>query len=929
MKRLITIICMTISVCTACLAQQDMKVSLDPQVRRGTLPNGLTYYLRHNEWPKKRADFYIAQKVGSMQEEDNQRGLAHFLEHMCFNGTKNFPGSGVGDYLRSIGLNNEFNAYTSFDQTVYNINNVNVETPGALDSVLLILHDWSHDLQLTDKEIDKERGVINEEWRMRRSAMMRIYEDAFPVVHSGSKYAHRLPIGTMEVVNGFAYQTLRDYYAKWYRPDLQAVIIVGDIDVDAMEAKIQSVFADIKAVENPAVREYYPVPMTTEPIVYVGKDKEQTHNIIRLLWKTEATPNEVKDNIQYYLAQYAIGAAAGMFEDRISEMLQKPNPPFIQAGLGYGYYLEAKTMEAFQGVVVCEDNKYEESVKALYREILRAKKYGFTASEYERYKSEYLSQLQKQYDERDKVINTNYVEEYVDHFIDCEPAPGIEWEYSTMNAILPQLPVELVNSVMQQMPDSGLVVFAACPDKEGLSLPTQEQILAWMSDVDKEDIQAYTEEVNNDPLISKLPKAGKVKKIEDGIYDSRVITLSNGVKVYVKTTDYSPGQITLLASSKGGNSLYSEDEYINASNADNVNLGGWGTFSATDLVKRLAGIQASTGVSIGNSHEQMNGHCVKKDFETLLQLVHLGFTAPRKDQDAFDSFIQRQKAAIANQELQPTVALVDTIRSVFYDNNVRARRTKAEDLDKIDYDRMIEIYKERFADANDFTFFIVGDVNADSIAPLLAKYIGSLPVLKTEENYKDISLRCADGEKTVIFEKEQQTPNSITLFYYHTPMEYNLKNRLCMLLLQNIMSMSYFDTVREDNGGAYGIGVNADLDWYPIEEASIQFQLPTAPEKRVQMTDIIYQGVKDMVDNGPSADYFNKAKEGIVNAHDQELKRNGNWASWMASRVLHGHESVEGYNDILQSITLQDIHEVAKKLFTSGNRIEVGMTSKK
>ncbi|MBQ3926467.1 MAG: insulinase family protein [Bacteroidaceae bacterium] len=917
------------------VSAQDMTVPMDSAVRKGVLPNGLTYYLRHNEWPEKRAFFYIAQKVGSIQEEDDQRGLAHFLEHMCFNGTTNFPGDRLKKYLETIGVKfgENLNAYTSFDETVYNIDNVNVETAGAIDSCLLILHDWSHDLLLEDAEIDKERGVINEEWRSRSSAMMRMYEKALPVMYPDSKYGDRLPIGTMDIVMNFPYDALRSYYRKWYRPDLQAIVIVGDINLDEMEQKIQKVFADIQpAAPDAAKFEYYPVPDNAESIFSINKDKEQRSNNIYFMWKTEAFPREMKDNVAYIIYNYFRGAMASMFSERISDILQKENAPFLGAGFSYGDYFVSKTKGAYSGSVTCDDNKYEQGVKALYREILRMKKYGFTASEYERYTSKYLSSLESAYLHRDKIQSGSYVEDCVRHFLDNEPLTSLEWDYTTMNQIVPATNVDMVNEMIQQIPiqqdnDSNFVVAMFAADKEDNILPTKEDFMKWMAEVEAEDIEPLKEEVNNEPLIAKMPKPGKVKKIKDDKYGAKLITLSNGIKVHVKKTDFSPNQISMMGHSWGGTSLYSLDESDQTENIGWVSVGGWGNFSATELSKKMAGKQASIGTGVGAESETVSGGCVKKDFETMLQLAYLHFTAPRKDIEAYNSAIQRSKANMKNAELQPTTALQDTIAKVVYNNHKLALRTKPEDLDKINYDRIIELYRERFADADDFEFFIVGDCDADTIAPLLAKYLGALPTKKGSESYKIIDLKMADGIITNVFEKHQETPSALVLFLYHTPMKYNLKNALTVSMLDQVMDMMYTESVREDEGGAYGVPVRGGLSRYPREEASIQIQLPTAPEKRAKMTEIVYQGVEKMVNEGPKAEDLQKVKEYMLRAHEEDLKKNGYWMGEMMNYVLYGEDNDAIYVDTLNSITASDIQEVARQIFRSGNRIEVGMTS--
>ncbi len=916
---------------TGVSAQQMPNVPLDPAVKVGVLPNGLTYYIRHNEWPEKRCDFYIAQKVGSIQEEENQRGLAHFLEHMCFNGTTHFPGDALKQYLERIGVKfgENLNAYTSFDETVYNINNVNVETAGAIDSCLLILHDWSHDLLLEDKEIDKERGVINEEWRLRRSAMMRMQEAAFKDLFVGSRYADRMPIGTMDIVMNFPYEDLRSYYRRWYRPDLQGLVIVGDVNPDEIEQKIKDMFADIApAAADAAKREVIPVPDNDEPLVSIQKDKEQTVAYAILMFKNEATPREFKDKVPYLMVKYLMGAVSGMFAERLHELSQKPDCPFMQAGVDFDEYLVAKSKESVNASIVMKDGQYLQAIAAIYRELLRAKRGGFTEAEYERYRQEYLSRLDAQFEARDKVQNTRYVNEYVRHFLDNEPVPGIEWMHQNMKQVIPMLPLEAVNQAFPQLiSDKNRAIALFMPEKEGLQYPTKEEILKTLAEVDAEDIEVFKEEINNDPLVPELKSKAKVKSIKEDIFGSKLITLSNGIRIRVKQTDFSPNQISMKAVSWGGSSLYSNDEYLCSGNAGMVSLGGWGTFTASQLNKKLSGIQASVNPTVADRTESLNGSCVKKDFETLLQLTYLCFTAPHRDDDAYQSTMARLQDILKNQDLDPQTALSDSIASILYNNNVRAKRMRSEDVGKISYDRILEIYKERFANAADFDFYFVGDLNADSVAPLLEKYLGALPVSKKTEKDKVIDRRLTKGERTCIFEKEQDTPNATVNFVYHAPLKDNMRNDILVDMLEQAMSMLYTETVREDEGGAYGVPVSASLSEYPEEIAVVQIQLPTAPDKLDRMMQVVYDGVEKVCNEGPSEDYLQKIKEYMVRSHAESLKKNGYWMNQMVNLTRFNTDYVTGYEEAVQGVTTADIKELAQKIFKSGNRLVVGMKS--
>lgn len=639
------------------LAQQQPPIPIDPNVRIGKLDNGLTYYLRKNNLPANRADFYIAQKVGSIQEEENQRGLAHFLEHMCFNGTTHFPGDALKQYLERIGVKfgENLNAYTSVDETVYNISNVPVNTPGAVDSCLLILHDWSNDLTLDPKEIDKERGVINEEWRTRMSAMQRFQEKLLPAMFAGTKYATCFPIGTMDVVMNFKPQTLRDYYEKWYRPDLQGIVVVGDIDVDAVEVQIKKLFADVPAQPNAAKREYYPVNDNKEPIVLIARDKEQPHIQAIVFNKHKATPDSEKDKIGYLVENYATNLIGNMLNARLNELLQEANPPYIYAGSYDGDFFVAKTKQAFTGIVVCKEDAVESGIATLLREMERARRFGFTESEYQRARAEYLRNLESAYNERDKRKNDEYINEYVRHFLDNEPIPGIENEYGIISQIAPSIPVEPLNMMMQTLvTDTNQVVAIFGPEKENLKMPTEDAIKKILQDVKTEELTPYVDKVSDEPLMRETPKGGKIiSEQKDDVFGTTMLTLSNGVKVIIKKTDFKADEIIMKGVSPGGSSLFPDSEIININGLDAVSVGGLGNFSAVELEKVLAGKRASVGYGIGDKTESVNGYCSPKDFETMMQLTYLTFTAPRRDDDAFASYKNRNKAAWLNQEMNP------------------------------------------------------------------------------------------------------------------------------------------------------------------------------------------------------------------------------------------------------------------------------------
>ena len=910
--------------------QQTPPIPTDPNVRIGKLDNGLTYYIRHNELPENRADFYIAQKVGSILEEDNQRGLAHFLEHMCFNGTKNFPDKTLIQYLESIGVKfgENLNAYTSIDETVYNISNVPVIRDGVVDSCLLILHDWADDLTLDPKEIDSERGVIHEEWRTSTNAMMRMYEKALPTLYPGSKYAYRLPIGIMEVVDNFPYQALRDYYEKWYRPDQQGIVVVGDIDVDKIEAKIKKIFSPIKMPESPAEREYFQVPDNKETIVAIETDKEQANPVAYLCYKHEAIPNEQKGNMDYLVVNYMKSMIENMLNARLNELTQTANPPFIFAQVSDQEFLISKTKDAFTGIVASKEDGIDSAITAIVREIERAHKFGFTASEYARAKADYLRMLESAYNERNKVKNGAYVDEYVRHFIDNEPIPGIENEYAIMNQIVPNLSVEMVNSLIPALvTDSNLVVNVFFPEKEGLKVPSKKEVLAAINKVKAETLTAYEDKVSDEPLIPEKPQGGKITKQENGPFGSTILTLSNGVRVILKQTDFKADEIRMRAFSPGGSSLFPNDEIININVMNDVaSIGGLGNFSNVDLEKVLAGKKASVSASVGGNTEGLSGSCSPKDFETLMQLVYLSFTAPRMDNDAFTSFKNRLQASLANQEANPMTALQDTLQKALYMGHPRTIRMKADMVDKIDYARIMEMYKDRFKDASEFTFYFVGNVDIEKMKPMIAKYLGGLPSINRKESFKDTKMEIRKGQYKNEFAKKQETPMASIMFLFSGTCKYDLRNQMTLSILDQALDMVYTAEIREKEGGSYGVNCSGSLSRYPKEQLVLQIVFQTDPAKKDKLSGIVIEQLNKMAKEGPSAEHMQKIKEYMLKKYKDAQKENGYWLNNMDEYLYTGVDNTKDYEKLVNSITAKEVQDFLAKLLKQNNEIQVIMT---
>ena len=908
---------------------------VDKNVRIGQLDNGLTYYIRHNKLPENRAEFYIAQKVGSILEEPQQRGLAHFLEHMAFNGTKNFPGDdkglGVIPWCETVGIKfgTNLNAYTSIDETVYNISNAPIDRTGVLDSCLLILHDWSNYILLKDDEIDKERGVIREEWRSRNSGMLRVYTDLLPTIYQGDKYADCMPIGSIDVINNFPYKDIRDYYHKWYRPDLQGIVIVGDIDVDTVEAKLKAVFADVQKPVNPAERTYYPVTDNKEPIVAIGTDKEVDDPSIEIYFKQDATPDSEKNNVGYLASQYMTSMISSMLNARLNELVQSANPPFTRASSYYSDFFVAKTKEAFALSASSKADGIETALKTLLQETERARRFGFTESEYARARANYLQSLESAYNEREKTKHGSYVREYVQNFLNGEPIPGIEAEYAMMNQLAPNIPLQAMNMVMQQLvPDSNQVVIIAGPAKEGLKYPTKEEVINLLKGMKDLDLQAYVDKVSDEPLMKEAPKGGKIISEKEGdIYGSTKLVLSNGVTVYVKKTDFKADEIRMKGTSLGGKSIFPDKDALNFAVMDNViAVGGLGNFSQVDLTKVLAGKKVSVNAGLGATTENVFGTCSPKDFETMMQLTYLTFTAPRKDAEAFESFKNRMKAQLESAQANPLSSINDSLQKAMYNNHPRVVMMKPEMVDQIDYDRILEMYNDRFKDASDFTFYFVGNIDLETAKPLIAEYLGALPAINRKETFKDTKMSIRKGVYKNEYAKEQQTPTATIVFLYSGKAPYTLKNDILLSFATQVLDMVYTEEVREKEGGTYGVNCFGDLQKYPKEQLLLQIVFQTDPAKKDKLAGIVVDELKKLAAEGPSDVHLQKVKEYMLKKYADNQKENGYWMNNLNDYFYYGMDMTEGYTDIVNSITAKDIQKFVSDLLKQGNEIEVTMT---
>lgn len=915
-------------------AQEMQPLPIDPKVRYGKLDNGLTYYIRHNELPENRADFYIAQNVGSVLEEDNQAGLAHFLEHMAFNGTKNFPENGIDKYLQSVGMRmgENLNAYTSFDETVYTIINAPVDKPNVVDSCLLILHDWSNSLALTDSMIEKERGIIREEWRTRRDASQRLLEKQLQQMFLGNKYANRIPIGSIDVINNFKPEELRAYYKKWYRPDLQAIIVVGDVDVDTVEKTIKTMFSDIPAPVNPAKREYVSVADNDEPIVSIATDKEASSTIIYIYHKYDPMPAQLRSTAAGLITDYISAVCSQILNERLEALLHQANPPFVYAEAYDGDFMVARTKDAFTIAAIAKEGEIDSTMTALVREMERARQFGFTVSEYERAKINILKQYESAFNERDKQKNSSYTKEYVNHFTEGGYIPGIETEYTLINQIAPNITVEQVNQYLSQViGEKNIVLALSGPEKEGVVYPTESELLEMFNKARSQKVEPYKEEVNNDPLIPELPAPGKIVKEEhDGLFDATVLTLSNGVRVVLKPTEYKKDEIQMTATSPGGSFMVGIDDAKNMKVFNSViGLGGLGNFSAIDLSKKLAGKKVSCSASLGVDNESLNGYASPDDVKTLFELIYLAMTSPRTDNDAYASFENRMKAQLENAKLDPSTALNDTISKVVYNNHPRAVSLEAEDFDKISYQRILDIYKERYGDASDFTFTFVGNLNVDSIRPYIEQYLATLPANgRVDKPSPDALPKIMKGKLENHFSREMQTPKSSVFQLYSGKSEYNLKNLLTASLLSQILDLVYTETIRESEGGSYGVYAGVSLSDFPKGQTTLQVFFDTDPEKWENMVRIVDEEIQRIATDGPKSEHLTKSRDNMLKRHNERLQENSYWLNVIDSYYFRGMDAYTNYQETLESITADDIKKFMSDFISQGNCVEVVMGPK-
>jgi len=911
------------------IAQEKEAIKLDPQVRYGKLDNGLTYYIRANAVPENRAEFYIVNNVGAILETDAQDGLAHFCEHMAFNGTKNFPDKGVLNFLETNGVKfgHNVNAFTSLDVTAYNLSNVPLRREGIVDSSLLILHDWAACVSYDAEEIDKERGVIHEEWRTRRSPNMRMQQVINPVLYEGSKYAKRDVIGKLDVIDNCDYETMRSFYRDWYRPELQALIIIGDFDTEKMEQKVKKLFSSIPEGNVNKERKYFPVPNHKETKVAIASDKEAQNTMVRLYYKNDIVPKDQKD-LAYYNKQVNSALFSIMINNRLRELTQKENPPFIYGYSGYSNLV--RTKDAYMSLAMAPNGKAIDALEAILTENQRIKKHGFTPSELERAKAEIISQTKKEFNDREKQKNSYYVWQYFDHYLQNEPAPGIEFEYEYLQKYLPSIKVNQINKLAALwIKNENVVATITAPEQEGVSLPTEQDVLNTINKVRSNDIAAYKDAVSGKALVANLPAAGKIINTQgDNAYQTESWTLSNGAKVIVKPTNFKEDQILFSAFSAGGYSLVATEDLPSVQMATSILANsGLGQFNAIELSKQLAGKNIRVSPYIGQFSEGLQGEATPEDLETLLQLTHLYFTAPKFTETGYKAYMSRIGAYLENKASNPQAIFGDTLSMTLNDYHPRVFPFNQDMLEKVDFNKLAPLYKKRFANAGDFTFVFTGNIDKEKVKPLIEKYIASLNGTKEHESWKDNQVRPPQKNVSKELIQTMETPKSTVCVTYHGQMPYNFENKLMLETISHILDLRYTKRIREDEGGAYGVAVNENANDFPVDAFQLLTYFDCAPERADMLKAIIHEEIRRIAEEGPSDVDLTKAKEHFLKSRQENLKENRFWQSAIKNREMHGQDMImlDNFENAVNNINKESVQKMARELFSHAKQIEVVM----
>jgi zinc protease len=893
------------------------KIPFNPNVKKGVLSNGLTYYIKNNGKPENKVELRLVIKAGSILEDEDQLGLAHFMEHMNFNGTKNFKKNELVDYLQSIGVKfgAHLNAYTSFDETVY-ILPIPSEDPEKLEKGFQILEDWAHNALLTEEEIDNERGVVLEEYRLGKGANERMMQEYLPKMLYGSKYAERLPIGTKENLENFSYESLRRFYKDWYRPDLMAVMAVGDVDVATLEAKIKEHFGNIPMPENPKPRQEFDLPNHKETFIAIESDKEASFSQVQVMFKDQdnAMPDKT---LEQYRASMVESLFSQMLNNRLQELTNGEKPPFV---FGYSYHggTYVKSKEAYQSVAMTKEDGQLNAFKTLLEENQRVKQHGFFEGEFERAKKDIMARMEKTFKDKDKMESNRIVGEYVRNFLEDEPMPGIEWEFDFYKQQIPKISLAEVNALADgYIKNENRVVILTGPEKEGLTSVTEAQIKQILNDTENKKLEPYQDEAVASSLITALPKAGSISDYKTNEkLGTTTLTLSNGAKVTYKVTDFKNDEILFDAFSFGGSSLYSDEEYLATVNANGgLTEAGVNGFDKVEMGKMMSGKIVRVRPSIRTYSENMSGSASPKDFEDMFQLIHLYFTALNKDDKAFNSYLAKQKSFLGNMMSNPQTYFSVKMGEFMYGENPRYTGFPTpEKMDAANYDLAYEKYKERFADAGDFHFYFVGNINEKQLVDYASKYIANLPGKNSNETYKVSEFRPLTGQHEKIIKKGTD-PKSAVRITYHGPTEYDAKENFELKTLGEILTIKLIEQLREEEGGVYGVGARGNISKMPYGWYRFNISFPCGPENVDKLKTAALAEVQKLIKDGPTQKDLDKVKESYILDHKENMKKNRFWLSALKSADYEKNDATKllDFEKNVDDLTIESLQEVAKK----------------
>ncbi len=895
---------------------------VDPKVRVGTLPNGIRYYIRQNAKPEHRAELRLVVNAGSVLEDQNQLGLAHFVEHTAFNGTTHFAKNDLVKYLQSIGVRfgADLNASTGFDETIY-ILPIPTDTARIVDQAFTILEDWAHGQTFDSTEVTNERGVVREEWRLGKGAGERMLKQWLPIALRGSRYAERLPIGNEQSIMTATPARLRSFYKNWYRPDLQAVIAVGDFNPETIEAEIKKHFAGIpKAAASAPKRVEAAVPGNTEPLIAVATDKEATGSDVELLYKL---PVEKTKTVGDYRRDLVERMYVGMLNARLDEISQKPDAPFLGAGASKGGFI-GRSSDAFTLAANVKDGAIEPGLEALLKEAKRVDEFGFLPSELDRVKASMLRGYERSYAERDKSNSSAFVGEYINNYLTGEAIPGIEYEYKLAQQLIPTVTLADVNKLASNwITDENRIIIAQSPEKAGVKVPTRADLLAVFDAANKAPVTAYTENLSSDALVEHMPTPGTV------VSATRVpavnVTewkLSNGVRVIVKPTDYKADEVLFSATSPGGSSLASDADYMSAGLASQImGLSGLGQFSMVDLRKKLTGKVASAGATIGETSEGLAGRASPKDLETLFQLIYLDFTAPRLDTAAFQAFKNQVGPFLANRGNDPDQVFSDTVQWTMSSHNLRARPITPATFAEVNPEKALAFYKDRFADASDFTFAFVGNVDTLTLKPLVEKYLASLPAIHRTETFRDNSGAPPTGVVEKVVHKGVEAKAN-TVIEFTGACQYTPENRFVLRAMMELFQIKLIETLREQLGGTYSPGAGGACNRVPRQSYLLQVQFNSAPDNVEKLSKSVFALIDSLKANGPSQADVDKVKEELLRGHEVDVKNNSYWTGNILARDAAGEDIAglgDAYNDMIKNLTAAQIQAAAKRYFDTNN----------